>query len=112
MAAAFTCQPVTPNSNDPFSFDTQTKFSPLPIGPSLDHVMAQQLSPDGRPLFMNVSGQTQESAQSAISYSAAQTIFRAMTAKQAYSQLTGLFKSGAMNGIPGRLLRAKPSPTS
>ena len=39
------CQPVTPNSNDPFSFDTATKFNAKPVGSSLDHVMAQQLSP-------------------------------------------------------------------
>ena len=39
------CQPVTPNSNNPFSFEQATKFNAKPVGPSLDHVMAQQLSP-------------------------------------------------------------------
>jgi hypothetical protein len=92
--SVFTCQPVTPNSNDPFSFAAATKFNAMPIGPSLDHVMAQQLSPQGTPLFMNVAGQSKESAQSAISYSAAGTIFNAVTATQAYSNLTGLFKTG------------------
>ena len=41
----FTLQPVTPNGTDPFSFDTAYKFNAKPIGSSLDHVMAQQLSP-------------------------------------------------------------------
>ena len=93
-SSIFTCQPVTPNSNDPFSFDQSTKFRPLPIGPSLDHVMAKQLSPEGVPLLMSVSGQAAESAQSAISFSAASTIFRAVTATQSYSKLTGLFAAG------------------
>src|SRR5580658_2893073 len=47
----FTCQPVTPNSNDPFSFDASTKFNAVPIASSLDHVMAQQISPGGLPLY-------------------------------------------------------------
>src|SRR3954471_8088010 len=29
------CQPVTPNSNDPFSFNSAQKFNAMPIGPSL-----------------------------------------------------------------------------
>ncbi len=93
--SAFTCQPVTPNSNDPFSFEQATKFNAKPIGASLDHVMAQQLSPNGEPLFMNVSGQSKEGAQSAISYNKAETIYTALTATQAYSKLTGLFKTDA-----------------
>ena len=93
--SVFTCQPVTPNSNDPFSFTAATKFNAMPVGPSLDHVMAQQLSPKGAPLFMNVNGQSKETAQSAISYSASETIFTALTATQAYTQLTGLFQTGA-----------------
>ena len=32
IASFFTCQPVTPNSNDPFSFDSSTKFNAVPIG--------------------------------------------------------------------------------
>jgi len=87
----FTCQPLTPNSNDPFSFDQATKFTPMPLGPSLDQVMGKQLSPDGTPLFMNVAGIARESAQSAISYSAANTISPSLNATRAYSQLTGLF---------------------
>lgn len=89
----FTCQPVTPNSNSPFSFG-DPKFKAMPVGPSLDHVMAKQLSPQGTPLFMNVAGQSKEGAQSAISYSAGEQIFTALSATQAFSGLTGLFKSG------------------
>jgi hypothetical protein len=88
----FTCQPVTPNSDKPFDFG-DPKFKAMPVGPSLDHVMANQLSPKGTPLFMNVSGQSKEGAQSAISYSAAETIFTAQNATQAFSGLTGLFKT-------------------
>jgi len=68
----FTCQPVSPNSDNPFSFDQATKFNAMPVGPSLDHVMAQQLSPGGTPLFMRV-GNTNDTPQSGISYSAAET---------------------------------------
>jgi hypothetical protein len=90
----FTCQPVTPNSNSPFSFG-DPKFKAMPIGQSLDHVMAAQMSPMGTPLFMNTAGQSREAAQSAISYSAAETIFPAVTATQAFSNLTNLFTQGA-----------------
>jgi len=90
----FTCQPVTPNSNDPFSFNSDTKFKAMPIGPSLDHVMAQQLSPEGTPLLMHVAGQLKESAQSAISFKDAGTIFGSLNATLAYSKLTGLFEPG------------------
>jgi len=91
VGSLLTCQPVTPNSNDPFSFSSETKFQAMPIGPSLDHVMAKQLSPDGAPLLMNVSGQTRTGAQEEISYSAAQTMYSARNSAQAFSKLTGLF---------------------
>jgi hypothetical protein len=71
VGSYFTCQPVTPNSNNPFSFDSATKFNAKPVGTSLDHVMAQQLSPSGTPLFIrvgNTGGTSGESAQSNISY--------------------------------------------
>ncbi|HYP91315.1 MAG TPA: DUF1552 domain-containing protein [Polyangiaceae bacterium] len=90
--SAFTCQPVSPNMNDPFSFQTFTRFVPKPVGPSLDHVMAQQLSPDKVPLFLCTSGQTNEGAQSAISYSAADTLARGFNANQAFASLTNLFQ--------------------
>ncbi len=94
VASAFTCQPVTPNSNNPFRFE-DVRFQPKAMGPSLDHVMAQQLSADGVPLLMNTAGQVRESIQSAISYSAAETLFVALNAAQAYTKLTGLFDSTA-----------------
>ena len=90
----FTCQPVTPNSNDPFSFDQATKFNAKPVGPSLDHVMAQQLSPNGTPMLLNTGGQN-DNTQSAISYSAAETAFKGLNATQAFSGITGLFKQNA-----------------
>jgi len=91
-ASYFTCQPVTPNGNEPFSFNPDTKFNAMPIGPSLDHVMAQQLSPMGTPLFMHVGNRT-DSPQSAISYTAPETPFAGLgTTTQVYSSLTGLFQ--------------------
>jgi hypothetical protein len=95
----FTCQPVTPNSNDPFSFDQATKFNAKPVGPSLDHVMAQQLSPNKTPLLLNTAGQN-DSAQSAISYSAAETAFKGLNASQAFGGLTGLFKQAPATMTP------------
>jgi hypothetical protein len=94
VGSYFTCQPVTPNSNNPFSFDQATKFNAKPVGPSLDHVMAQQLSPKGTPLLLNTAGQN-DAPQAAISYSAAETLFKGLNAMQAFSGLTGLFKQGA-----------------
>jgi hypothetical protein len=94
VGSALTCQPVTPNSNDPFSFEQETKFNAMPIGPSLDHVIAQQLSADGTPLLMNTAGQVTENAQSAISYAAREQLFPAVTAVEAFSKLTGLFDAG------------------
>jgi hypothetical protein len=87
----FTCQPVTPNSDNPFSFDQATKFNAKPIGPSLDHVMAKQLSPEGTPLLLATAGQN-DNTMSTISYSAAETAFRGLNAGQAFSGITGLFR--------------------
>jgi hypothetical protein len=91
----FTCQPITPNTNDPFSFNTATKFQAKPIGPSLDHVIAQQLSPNGKPLLMRVGTDTKEGPQSAISYSASETLFQGTDKATAFNELTGLFTPGA-----------------
>ncbi|KYF96889.1 Tat pathway signal sequence [Sorangium cellulosum] len=93
VGSFFTCQPVTPNSNDPFSFNQATKFNAKAVGPSLDHVIAQQLSPQGTPLLLNTAGQN-DGAQSAISYKASETLFSGLNASQAFSSLTGLFQSG------------------
>lgn len=102
----FTLQPVTPNSNDPFSFDQSTKFNAMPVGSSLDQVMAQQLSSSGTPLFMrvgNAGGTKGETPQSNISYlkaagaaaGDAANIYPGLgTPAQVFSALTGLFGSG------------------
>ena len=107
VASYFTCQPVTPNSNNPLSFDQTTKFNAKPVGSSLDHIMAQQLSPMGVPLFMRVGnsgGSLGESPGSNISYlkpaSAAPTdpadIYPGFgTPTQVFASLTGLFQSGS-----------------
>jgi len=87
----FTCQPVTPNSDDPFSFNTATKFNAMPIGRSLDHVLAEQLSPGGLPLYLRV-GNRKDTPSVGISYSAAGTPYAGIgTPAEAFSQLTGLF---------------------
>jgi len=96
VGSYFTCQPVTPNSDDPFSFDQSTKFKAMPIGPSLDHVIAQCLSADGKgtPMLMRVGNQN-DTAQSGISYASAGTLFPGLgSPSQAFSGLTGLFKTG------------------
>ena len=105
---ALTLQPVIPNSNDPFSFNRATKFDAMPIGKSLDHVMAAQLSPNATPLYMDVSGQSKVTAQAAISYKDKGTIFSAVNATQAYMQLTGLFKTGTpMNADTWEAVKGK-----
>ncbi|HTN90435.1 MAG TPA: DUF1552 domain-containing protein [Sorangium sp.] len=86
-----TCHPVTPNSDDPFSFETATKFEARPTGPSLDHVIARQLSPDGEPLLLRV-GNFREGAPTAISYSAPVTQYPGLGAPaEILAKLTGLF---------------------
>jgi len=108
VGSLLTCQPITPNSNDPFSFDSATKFNAKPIGPSLDHVLAKQLSPEGTPLLMSVSGQTRSGAQQEISYSAAETLFTAQNSAQAFSKLTGLFDPSApVNGDTWAVAKGK-----
>ena len=94
VGSFFTCQPLTPNSNEPFGFDMMTRFPPKPVGPSLDHVMARQLSPEGKPLLMLV-GNRAETATGSVSYSAPETPFRGQGSSQIYASLTGLFQSGA-----------------
>ncbi len=87
-----TCQPLSPNSDNPFSFDSATKFNAKPVGPSLDHVVAQCLSTDGTgtPLFMRVGNQN-ASPFDAISYSAPGTLYQGFgTPQQVFASLTGL----------------------
>jgi hypothetical protein len=94
VGSYFTCQPVSPNSDDPFSFNTETKFNAMPLGPSLDHVIAQQLSADGTPLYLRL-GNRNESPSTGISYSASQTPYAGVgLPSQVLSELTGLFVDG------------------
>ena len=95
VGSYFTCQPVTPNTDNPFDINnTAAKFNALPMGPSLDHICARQISPNGSPLFMRVSG-TQDNNQTGISFSDAGQSFPGLDrASQVYSALTGLFQSG------------------
>lgn len=103
----FTCQPVAPNSDNPFDFG-DAKFRAMPIGPSLDHVMAQQLSPDGVPLFFRVGNGGKEGAQSAISYSAAQELYSGGgTPREIFNELTGLFGTGAVSPDTYQATRGK-----
>jgi hypothetical protein len=97
VGSYFTCQPVTPNTNNPFDVNnTAAKFNALPLGPSLDHICAQQLSPNGTPLLMRVSG-LNDNNQSGISFSDAKTPFPGLgKASQVYSALTGLFQTGGV----------------
>ncbi|WP_437637689.1 DUF1552 domain-containing protein [Sorangium sp. So ce854] len=90
-ASFFTCHPVTPNSDDPFSFAQETKFHAKPTGPSLDHVIARQLSPGGEPLFMRV-GNFVDGSPTAISHSAPVTPYAGLGDPAAIlAKLTGLF---------------------
>jgi hypothetical protein len=119
VGSYFTCQPVTPNSNDPFSFDQSTKFIAKPIGSSLDQVIAQQISPNGTPLFMRVGnsgGTAGESPQSNISYlqandaapGTAANIYPGLgTPSQVYSALTGLFTSPQMSQADYAMVKGK-----
>jgi hypothetical protein len=93
VAGSFlTCQPVTPNSDDPFSFDEATKFNAKPIGRSLDHVVAEQINASGSPLYMRV-GNVGENTMSALSYSGPEQNFPGVgSPAQVFSSLTGLFK--------------------
>ncbi len=101
VGSYFTCQPVTPNTDNPFDLNnTAAKFNALPMGPSLDHVCARQISPNGSPLFMRVSG-TRDNNQTGVSFSAAEQPFPGLDrASQVYSALTGLFQSGGGGMTP------------
>ena len=86
----FTCHPVTPNSDDPLGGPTGTLFQPKPTGRSLDHVIAEQLSPGGLPLFLR-AGNFSDNHQSYISYNAPETAYPGFgSPTQIYATLTGL----------------------
>ncbi|KYF54108.1 Tat pathway signal sequence, partial [Sorangium cellulosum] len=106
-ASFFTCHPVTPNSDDPFSFDQATKFNAKPTGPSLDHVIARQLSPGGEPLFMQVGG-FNDTGHSLISFSAPTTPYRGLREPaQILAKLTGLFTEPLPSPDTYRAVRGK-----
>jgi hypothetical protein len=98
----FSCQPVTPHNDMPVIFN-DAKNNAWPVGPSLDHVCAEQISPTGIPLFMRPAG-SMDNGMSSISYSGADSedgnYVKAEryagldSATQIYSDLTGLFMSG------------------
>jgi hypothetical protein len=92
VGSALTCQPVSPNSNNPFAFNQWVRFTPMPIGPSLDHVMAQQRSPLGTPTLLNTAGIIREATPAAISYSDASKPYPSLNASQAFAKLTNLFQ--------------------
>ncbi len=57
---------------------------------------------------MNTAGTLKEGAQSAISYAAAETPFAAISATQAFNNLTGLFKPNApVNGDTWAVAKGK-----
>ncbi|MEI9947779.1 MAG: DUF1552 domain-containing protein [Pseudomonadota bacterium] len=67
----------------------------MPVGRSLDHVIAEQLSPDGLPLYLRV-GNKSDTPATGISYSASEKPYPGFgTPGEAFSKLTGLFKDGA-----------------
>jgi len=90
----FTCQPVTPNSDNPFSLEGATKYRAKPVGPSLDHVVARQLSSTGEPLVLRI-GDITETPISAVSYSAPEQYYPGPTLAEAFHALTGVFEPGA-----------------
>ncbi len=107
VGSYFTCQPVTPNGTEPFSFDQATKFNAKPVGRSLDHVIAEQLSPGGKPLLVRVGNRT-DTPQSGISYSARETPYDGVgTPAEVLSGLTGLFQGGPMSPDTYQAVRGK-----
>jgi hypothetical protein len=82
-----TCQPLTPNSDNPFDFDDAYNDG-KPIGPSLDQVIARQKSPDGMPLLLQVGGFP---GQNGISFNAAGQAYAGLSSATAVlAGLTGL----------------------
>jgi hypothetical protein len=103
----FTCQPVTPNTDNPFSFEQSGKFDAKPIGPSLDHVISQQLGAQGVPLYLRV-GNFGENPSCAISYSAAETMHSGVgTLREAFNSISGLFGDGPLSPDSYAAVRGK-----
>jgi hypothetical protein len=104
----FTCQPLTPNIDDPFLYETNPRFIGKPVGRSLDHVMAEQLSPDGTPLLVRV-GNVSDRSETLISYIGPETGVPGIgLPAQLYAILTGLFTDGgAMSPDSYQAVRGK-----
>lgn len=94
LGSFFTCQPVTPHADSPFVLDAATKFEAMPVGPSLDHVIAEQLSANGLPLYVRVGNRT-ETPASGVSYRAPRALYQGVgSLTEVYTTLTGLFPAG------------------
>jgi len=105
MASSFfTCQPVFPNTDEPWSPNIPSRFPAKPIGPSLDHVMAKQLSPNGTPFFVRVGNPP---IAPGISWSAAETSHNGLNLKQAFGMLTGLMQDGPLSPDSYQAMRGK-----
>src|SRR5690606_20750714 len=78
-----------PHTSNPVDLGTDFYLNAMPTAPSLDHVCAAQLSPEGIPFFVRVSGGRDNTA-SRISYSASKTPFDGFSPAEALSALTGL----------------------
>ncbi len=94
LGSYFTCEPVTPNTDNPFDFAQETKFNAKPMGPSLDHVIARQLTPGRPPLYARVGNGTY-APSSTISYSAAETVHQGYgKPNEIFASITGLLDDG------------------
>ena len=79
----------------------------MPVGPSLDHIVCQQLGQSVQPLHIRVGNAT-ETPQTAISYSARETPFEGLgKPAEILGRLTGLFKDGALSPDSYRAVRGK-----
>lgn len=103
----FTCVPITPHTADPFDLSHESKFEAKPTAPSLDHICARQVNPNGLPLFLRVSDRTDHPG-SAISYSASEQQFMGIgKLGDAFGSLTGLFQSGVISPDDYRFMRGQ-----
>lgn len=95
VGSYFTCVPVTPHTDNPFSFEMSTRFQAKPTAPSLDHVCVRALG-GTEPFLLRVGGAT-DTPLSGISYSASEAPFDGFgSVVEAFSSLTGLFRDGPM----------------
>lgn len=92
----FSCYPVSGG-----------KFDATSTGRTLDHICAEQVSPNGSPLFMQIGG-VRNDAQSAISYDAPNQIFPGIgTPTSIFNSLTNLFGDGPVSPDTYQVARGK-----